>query len=323
MPVTAAIIGGGSSLLGGIIGSSSASKARKQAMEMAKQAAAQYNGIIPPEVRELIVQEFQSQGTYTPEIEQAISLGESQVAQIKEDPVLRGMQMEALQTLAQRGKTGLSPEDRAALNQVRGEVQRDIEAKRQQILQNMQARGMGGSGAELAMQIAASQEGADRASEESDRLAAIASQNALQAMSQYGNMAGNVRSQDFNVDQARASAEDEFNRFNVQNQQGVQSRNVGARNEAQQMNLGEKQRIAEANINRQREEQLRQEQAKQQQFANKMDLARGKAGALTGLSSAYSQQGQQQADMWSGIGSGVGQIAGSVFAAKNKDTTKK
>lgn len=312
LPLAAAAIAG--PLLGGIIGSASASKARAQAMQMAQMAAAQFDGIVPPEVRALIVQEFQRQGTYSPEIEQAIDLGQSQVSQIKEDPVLRGRQMEVLQSMAQRGKTGLNPEDRAALNQVRSETQRDIEAKRQQILQNAQARGIGGSGVELAMQIAASQEGADRASQESDRVQATASQNALQALFNTGSMAGNIRSQDFSADQARAEAEDQFRRLSYQNQQGVQGRNVGTRNEAQRMNLGEAQRVYESNINRQRDEELRQEKAKQDKFTNQMDLARGKADAYSGMAGMLNRQGQQKADMWQGIGTGVGTMAGSIFS---------
>jgi len=51
-----------------------------------------------------------------------------------------------LQFLQQSGR-GITPQDRLKFNEMRDQVQRDAEAKRQQIIQNFRQRGMGGSGA--------------------------------------------------------------------------------------------------------------------------------------------------------------------------------
>jgi hypothetical protein len=316
MPLGGAVVAGAATVGGGLIGAMEAKKSRQQAMEMARQAAAQYNGIIPPAIRNLIVQEFQSQGTYTPEIEQAIDIGESEVAGVQEDAGLKSAQLEALNIMRQRSTGGISPEDRAALNQVRAEVQRDAEAKRQQIAMDMQARGLGGSGSELAMQLQAAQESADRASAEGDRIGAMASQNALQALANYSDQANTLQGQGLDLATTKASAADEFNRFNIQGRRDANTRNVSGRNDAQQVNLGEKQRLHETNITNERDEQLRIEAAKQAEFDNKMGLASAKANALSGMANMYSKEGQAKADMWSGIGKGVGTAVGEYSQLK-------
>ena len=318
MAAVSAVVAGGAALAGltsSIIGAVSAGADRAQAEKLMKEAMEEINSVgAPPDLsREIILQKFQQAGLYTPELESAIDLGVSKVSQIKEDAGLRDAQKGALELLTQRGKSGLMPEDRAALNQVRAEVQRDTEAKRQQILQNMQARGLAGGGAELAMQLQASQAGANTASAEGDRLAAQASQNALQAMVQGGQLAGNIRGQDFDVNSTRAAAEDEVNRFNVQNSIGRQTRNVGMGNDAQQRNLGERQRIQDANTGQGNNELYRQRDAEAEEYRMKMAAAQAKANARTGASQQAMQQGNQTAQNWHTAGQGVA-AAGSVIA---------
>lgn len=305
MPWMAAAAGG-ASLAGGIMGYMASKDAMKAAQNAAAAAAAQYNGIVPPEVKQLILEEYKRAGTYTPEMEDAFDAGVSQYQQVQENPEMLQAQKGALEMLRQRSATGLGPEDRAALNQVRGEVQRDAQAKNEQIKQDMQARGLGGSGSELAMQLAASQESAGRSSEEADRLAAQASQNALAALSQYTNQANSLQGQDLGLQSAKAQAADEMNRFNVQNKQAAESANTQYANQGQMYNLDQDQAVANANTQQSNSEQTRQEEAKQSRFGNQMALASGRANALNNQANNYMQQGQNTAQMWSGVGSGVG-----------------
>lgn len=304
-------------ILGGVLGGLFSGGARKKAEEQMRKALEEIEAVgAPPDLsREIILNKFQEAGLYTPELESAIDLGVSKVAQIQEDPALREAQTGALQLLQQRGKGGLNAEDRAAFNQLRSEVQRDSEAKRQQILQNMQARGLGGSGAELIAQLQASQSGDDRMSAEGDRIAATASQNALQAILQGGQLAGSVRGQDFDINQARAAAEDEVNRFNVQNAISRQSRNVGSKNEAQQSNLANKQNVMNMNTQQANQELYRQAEAKRQAWLDQMSRAQALANARTGQAQNYNQQADRTAQQWQSIGSGVGAGFGAMANA--------
>lgn len=295
-------------IVGGLVGNymakgdkASQKKAMKQAMAELEKAGT------PPDLsKALILKEFERAGIYTPELEQEIAVAESEMGKITEDSSLRDAQKSALASLQNRAKVGLSAEDRAALNQVRQETQRDAEAKRQQILQSMAARGQGGSGAELIAQLQAGQGAAEQAAAGSDSLMAQAQQRALQALGQSADVASQVRGQDFGVNQAKASALDERNRFLAQNSIERQRQNVGALNQAQQSNLSEQQRIADANASMKNAETQRQNQAQRDLFQDKLGLASAKANALTGQANYYGQQAQNTAASYGQMGSAVG-----------------
>lgn len=316
--VAAPVVGG---LVGGIMGG----KSRKQQMAMMQQAYNELNKLgLPPDLsKEIIMREFESQGVLTPQLESDINLAASEVAKIQEDPSLKAAQMEALSTLGQVSRQGLRAEDRAALNEVRNQIARDTEARRQQVLQQMQARGMGGSGGELLAQLQGSQAAEDQASAQADRLAAQASQNALSALAQRAQLAGSVRSQDLTADEMRARALDERNRMLWQNSQALQQRNIAALNAAQQANLANKQRLAEMNVSQANQELQRQNEAKRDYWQDQLGLARAKASALTGQAQAYGQEAQRKQDMFSGIGSAVGQGFGAYGAYQAKQPATK
>lgn len=303
-------------ILGGVIGNMASKGDRDRAMAAIAEAQSIIDSV--PEAPDLskiqiIYDQFKRAGVLTPEVETALNLQASKVSQIQEDKSLREAQIGALEGLKQRGKVGLTPEERAELNKVRKDVQRDVEAKRQQILQNLAARGMGGSGQELASQLQASQSGAERASEEGDRISAIASQRALQALTQSGQLGGQIRGEDFDIEKAKASAEDEIARFNLANAVSRQQRNVDRSGRAQEMNLAALQKAQDANIQMVNQEKLRQVEAKRQYWQDQLARAQARAGVRTGsVAPAYRQEAQQTAQMWQGIGSGVGAGLGAL-----------
>lgn len=306
----AAIASVAAPIVGGIVGNIMAQGDRKNAKKMMKKAIAELEALgMPPDTsKALLLQEFERQGVYSPELEQDLtdSMPESEMGKLEEDVELRDTQKKVLSELQNRARVGLSAEDRAALNQVRAEVQRDAKANRDAILTRMAAQGMGGSGASLAAQLQASQGSADQAASGSDTLMAQAQQRALQALGESANQAGNIRSQDFNVNSARAQALDERNRFLQQNAIDRQSRNVGNLNQAQQMNLAEQQRIADANAAQANREKERQAAAQSSDFQNKLALANAKSNAYTGQANYYGQQAQNTAQSFAGMGSAIG-----------------
>lgn len=301
--------------LGGIIGGI-ASRSKRKAAEKAQREALeeiQRVGAPPDLAKQIMMEKFQSAGVYTPKMEEAINQSVSQTAGITEDQSLKDAQLRALESLQQQGRGGITAGDRAALNEVRGEVARDTEAKRQQILQNMQQRGQGGSGAELAAQLQAAQGGSDQQSAAGDRIAAMAQQNALAAIGQAGQLGGNLRSQDLNFQQLTKGAADEMERFNIQNAVNRQQRNIGASNEAQQANLAQQQAIMNANAVQANQEKLRQAEAARQNWQDKLSYGSTMANAKTGQAAQLNQQADKTAQAWqtggSAIGSGFGALS--------------
>lgn len=309
-----AIASGVAPIVGGIL----ANSANKKAMAAAQAALAEARDIIdkvgaPPDLSaKIIMEKFQQAGILTPEMEEAINLGVSQVSQIQEDAQLREAQISALSELKKRGRAGLTPEERAEWNKSRQSVQKDLEAKNQQIKQDLAMRGQAGSGAEIAARLLSSQEAADRASEEGDRISAAASARALQAISNAGSLGGDIRGQDFQIGSAKAGAADEFNRFNVENQIGREQRNVGARNMGQEYNLTNKQQISNQNVSTENQERQRQVEAKRQNWLDNLAYAQARANPLGQQAQMEMQSGQNKAQMYQGIGSGVGSMFGSL-----------
>lgn len=304
----------------GIAGAIGASNARGEAKQAAQAAFAELEklGIPPEQAAPIVFQQLQQQGLLDPELEQAINAGVSQVSQIQENPDLAKAQMGALEQLKSVSAGGLRPEDRAAYNEFRRNAQREAEAKRQQILQNYQARGMGGSGMELAAQLSAAQSGDENLSAQGDQLAAAASQRALQAINQMGGLAGQIRGQDFGVNQARAQAADAMKQFDVQNQIGQQARNVAQKNAAAQYNLGEKQRVADTNVGIGNTELLRQRMGQQQDWQNKMGLASAKANALNQQAAQSREDASAIGKSAGDIGAGIGGIFGDLGVQKER-----
>lgn len=295
-------------IVGGIIGDHKSSGDRAKGQGYAEQAFNELLSIgVPPDLsKEIIMQKFQEAGIMTPELEQEINLTHSKMAELQEDPETREAQMEALNTFKSLSKTGLGATDRAALNQVRDTVQRDLEGKRQQILQSMQQRGMGGSGAELIAQLQGSQGSANQASMEGDRLAAMAEERALSALGKSADLAGNIRGTDYNVQSDKARSQDELNRFNTQNQIGMQRQNVGAKNAAQAQNLSNKQRVADANVGQANNEKLRQADAERQYWLDQVTRGQVRSGGYAGLGDEYTGRANRIAGkeqkLWTGVG---------------------
>lgn len=309
-------------IIGGIMGNMSASDDREAAMDALREGWAKLDAIgMPPDLSQrLLLEQFQQVGILTPELEQDVNLAQSQVALIKEDEGLRDAQMDALRGIQERGKIGLSAQDRAALNQIRRDSGTETEAKRQQILQNFAARGQGGSGNELIASLQANQAGAEEASMQGDRIGAMASQNALQALSQAGQLGGSIRQQDFGVAQAKAGAEDQFSLadFNAANQR--QSRNVGYRNDAQASNLGAAQRTSDMNIAQDNTETRRASDAKRDYWNDRLNLASAYGGQGRQVAGGLNQQADRDANMWAGIGSGLGTGIAGFNQQSNQNT---
>ena len=306
-------------IVGGVLGNNAAKMDRRHQKEAMKSMVAEYDrlGYPPDYAKALVLQEFERAGIYTPELEQEVEVAQSEMGNLLVSPDSKIAQMKALGLLGSLGKVGMGAEDRAALNQVRQETQRDAEAKRQQIIQQLNAQGMGGSGASLLAQLGAGQQAAELASQQSDALMANASSARRNAIQQYGQMAGEMRNTDYNQSAEIARAKDERNKFLAQNSIERQRTNVGALNTAQQANLTTQQRINDANVAMANEEKRRQAEAQQLAYQDKLKFVAGKTGQQQLLADYYGNtanaKAKAQVAMGKGIG-GLGEQAAQAYA---------
>jgi hypothetical protein len=162
--------------------------------------------------------------------------------------------------------------------------------------------------------------------EQADQLNALKSQRQLEAMQRAGQLGQGIRSQDFNEDASIAQARDVFAKARFDNLQNVMSSNVGARNLAADKRAMARQAQEDARVASLNQQEMHNKGLAQQTFGNKMDLARARAGALTGMGQAQSQGASNlaanQQQMWSGIGQAIGS-AGKGYADYQQASNKK
>lgn len=311
-PLTGALlVGGASNLLGGVMGGRSAKKAAKAQAEAAARIQAMYDKINIPTIEEQAVQleEGQVLGEYNPLLEQLLNLQPSAMEGVSTSPEYKDLQLQALRKMAGVSEDGLDEGDEAAFREAQRAVANEAQAQQAAILNNMAQRGTLGSGMELAARLQGAQDSANRLSSAGDKLTQDARARALQALSQTGSMASNLRSQDFGEQEKIARARDAISQFNVQNQQQLQGRNVSEQNRAQLANLQAKQAMADANRQMRNQEQQYNKQLLQQRYQNELSKVGGQAGAAQGVGQAQAGINNANAQMWSGIGSTIGNVA--------------
>lgn len=312
--LTLGLLSGAASIGGAVIGNMASAADREAAAAAQRRALAEIEklGAGPDLAKEIFLREFKSAGVLTPELEREVDKGVSKVAQIQEDPRFKKAQLQALSTIQERGRTGLTPEEAVQLRQERAAAERSAEAKRQQILAGLRARGALDSGAGVAAQLQSADELAARQAEASDRASAMASQRALQAMMQGGQLASGIRGQEFDIARTKAGSEEEMQRFNIANRMGQEQRRVERENMARQFNLAQQQQIMNMNIQQQNAELMRQRQAQQQMYQNQMNLAALKSNALIGQAQQLQQQAAQTQQGFAQMGSAFGGAIGSI-----------
>lgn len=258
-------------------------------------ATDQLNSLVLPDVSEMQLQleQMVQQGVITPEQAQTYLVEQSDMNNISTDPKLKQAQLDALSGLQDiSSNKGLTAADRAQLQSIQTGEDTAARGAREAILQNAQARGMGGSGIELLQQFQNQQDSATRKSQRDLDVAAMAQNRALQALQQAGQLGGQIQAQDFNQQAQVAGANDAINKFNAQNQQNVELVNTKARNIAQAQNLSEQQRVADSNVDLKNQQQKYNKSLQQQQFDNAYKKAGGVAYSLNNQAQGFQQAGQ-------------------------------
>ena len=236
-------------IIGGLMDKDTGDKRSSEADELSKQSVEAWKSLALPKFGDLNYERFASAGTLTPEMEAAEQLAMmDQLQNVNLDPRLRTAQMSALETLQKVGQTGMTPEMRAELSSIQRKTEAENQARLSALLQQQDARGVGSSDMGLAMRALDAQSAANRQAEAAQNAAARGFQQALQATASSGSLAGNMEQADYGRQAALADALRNRELMNMQQRAGVQQRNVGTKNAAQQFNLQQAQDIANQNV---------------------------------------------------------------------------
>lgn len=247
------------------------------------------------------------------------------------DPALREKQMSgmsALDEIVEGG--GFTLADKANLARMQNETAQADRGRRDAIMQNMQARGMGGSGMELLAQLQSSQAATDRASQAGLDQAGMAQQRALDAIMNQGAMAGNIRGQDFGENAQRAQAADYLKTFNAKNRMDANQFNAGLDMQKQQFNAGANNQAATANWQgkqglsnqntdtRNQAQQFNKFTIPTTQYDAKAQKVAGMSGANQAIAQAQSAAGDRDANKNAAILGGVATIGAGALGKSDE-----
>lgn len=314
----------GSQLAGGIIGNIAAGDDQDAALAARQAALAAYTGIGVPTIEEqkIALAKLQQVGEYTPEAEALYQMGPSAYEQISLDPRLKDARMLSLAKMQQTADMGFTPEVQVAMAKAQRDAAAEAQAQNAALQQNLAARGMGGGGAELAGRLALAQGAANRVSQAGLEAGGLASRNALNALAQSGQLAGDIGQQEYGQQANLAQSRNAINQFNVQNQTGREQRNVGERNVAAKYNLGEKQRVADTNVGLGNQQEIHNKGLYQTNFQNQLAKAQGVAGQQGQMSDYFGGQAAATRGMWSGIGAAGSQGIAGLGAANERQADR-
>lgn len=283
--------------------------------EMLRQQMEAASKIPLPVLKEYYPELYQKVVQINPEIETATNLGPSEMQGISTDPGLRQAQLNALNKLSSIGEAGgRDAQFMADQSRLESDINSNTQGQVGAIQQNMATRGLSGGMSEMVARNQAAQAGANRQAQMGMDQKAQADQRALQALMQSGQLGGQMQSQDFNQQSAKAQASDSISRFNAQNMQNVNSANVQARNNAQLQNANNAQKTADQNVGAKNSAQQYNTGLQQQQFDNQMKKVGMVNTASTGMANASQNEAQNQDKFLGGLASS----AATAYAANKK-----
>lgn len=310
-----AIIGAAAPIVTGILGGQASRQQSDEALTALDQARGQFAGIALPDIEKLRLrpEELTLAGQFTPEELQVIGqLGPSALEQLQLDPRLRGDQLAALDMARQRALGGFTAEDAALLDQYMRGMTSSMQSQQQNVLQDAARRGVADSGMALAAALQGGQGVANQASEQALQRAALRVQQQQSGADAMARLASGIEASDYARGADLAGRRDAISEFNQRLSQSTANQNVGLRNEAQQANLTERQRIQDVNVGQRNQAQLNWQNLNQEQFQNQLARAQGVAGQLGQIANERNRRGAAEAQMWAGIGRGVSGGAGAL-----------
>jgi hypothetical protein len=231
---------------------------------------------------------------------EAEQLQASALENIKTNPELAAMQMQALQSLKQRAEGGgLTPEDKMQMEQMVGQVAAQEKAQRSAIEQEMLRQGTADSGQSAVMKQMASQNAANQGRQQALQMGAQASQNRMAAAQNMASVASGMEQNQYQRGSDLANARDAIARANAANRQQVN-----------QQNLAAQQAIANQRATIRNQQEMHNKGLYQQDFQNKLSKSTGVAQAMGNQANMHAQQGAAQAQADAAMTQGLFGVAG-------------
>lgn len=307
-----ALIQAGTTVGGMIQGQQNASAARRRAEE----AVSAITNIPVPELAKYTPEELINMGNFSPEEIQLLGLqGPSDMENIQLDPRLRADQETAIGQARERALRGFTAEDAAMLDQYMRQASNTAQSQTQAALQDMNRRGMSGSGNALAAALAGTQSAANQQSQQALQTAAMRLQAQDRNTDALARMAAGLEATDYSRAQNLATSRDSINAFNQQLRQQVGATNVGLRNTANLRNLDKAQSISDTNIGERNRAQQVDQNRQQNQFEMAMRKGTALANARVGQGTTERAMNAAQAQGTANLIEGVGKVATSYATA--------
>lgn len=303
MPGWGTAIGGLAGLITGLF----ADDGSDEAKAMMEKNQALWDSLQIPDIdKALLLHTYQQAGTITPEMIAELPLRDETKEVMNENPANRAEQMTSVQALKALSRSGTTAQDLAQMGQLRGQVAGDVNAANQRALQAEQERGGGGSGSTIAAQLLANQAGAQTASKGAIDVAANAANTRNNATMAVLDAMTKIRGQDADTEKFNVSNQVNKTNFERNNSQARNMANTNITNNANVMNLQRQQGVSDKNVGAQNSELARQQDARAKMF----DMQAAKIKGMTGSNTDYAKvmQGNAQNDaqgvsnMWAGLG---------------------
>jgi len=252
-------------VLGGVIGLGMGAgvNSRKVAYDnVLNQYMGQLQAIDMPRYEDLklTLERYQRGEQLTPEELSSLQDVDSEVSKLTQDKEAKNTQLNALAAMKARSRGGLTLQDKADLMTAQEQIDKQQSGVQKSILANMQARGQTGNGQEIALRMAANQQGTQQASSNALQVAAQSRNTALQALKESAVMGRQIGQDQMEFDKMKADATDSTRRSNLERQQATMRYNVGNRNTAQQGNVGRNNSIMDKNTFLDNQEQMANKQ---------------------------------------------------------------
>lgn len=249
----------------------------------------------------------------------------AQYQTVSDDPRVRQVQMDALQSLIDRSNGAADAQMQAQSFGALDEANQLAKAREDSLRQEAARRGQGGAGMDAVLRAQASQAAANRARLGTQQAVTDAALQKLAATQGAMSGADQMRGRDFQLNAANAGIINDFNRFNTAARNAARQANVGVQNQAGMRNLNTRQALNGSNTNIRNASLDRSDRNKQRDFGNRMQRfgihAGLKGDAAQGMGQIARSAGETADSIGSaamagvgGGGAGAAGMAGSRFA---------
>lgn len=305
-------------LIGGVATLSGA--AGKGGMDELREAVKLAKGLEAAEFdfRELAPAQLRLVAQYFPEVYEAVIPPEAQL--VGESALGRGAQESSLGYFQQVQREGLPLLDRLNAEEAARSVQTAEQRGRLAALNQLQAQGQLG-GARSQAVLGSGQQAAELARGLGSDLARQSLMRRFEAAQAAGGLGTQIRGQDLQRGMFNADTLNRFNQYVAGVRTGAAADAAAARNQGQLYNIGQRQRIADANKQARYMAQLtdveRQNMLRQQVYTNELAKINAINSALSAKSNAeYAEQASREraiSDIGRGVDSSLSSLGGGFF----------